>query len=154
MVTFKMTNQVQKRSFSHVYCERCPNLFKFTHELHLSIHYQIPEWFYLERLSVKFEKSNHPPLNAVDPEMTILTRSFMKNVPILFKFTHELHFSIHYRIPESVYLEKFCVKFEKSSNPLLNATDPEMDYIFTRSNMKNVSILFKFSTDELHFSIY
>ena len=57
---------------------------------------------------------------AVDPaEMTILTRSFMKNVPIFFKFTHKLHFSIHYEIPESVYLEKFCVKFVKSSHPPL-----------------------------------
>ena len=84
--------------------------------------------------------------------MTIFTRSNMKNVPILFKFTHELHFSIHYQIPESVNLEKFCVKFEKSSYPPLNATDPEMT-TFTRSNMKNVPILFKFS-HELHFSIH
>ena len=56
-------------------------------------------------MDTKMQLMCHPPLNAVDQEMTILTRSFMKNVPILFKFTHELHFSIHYRIPESVYLE-------------------------------------------------
>ena len=140
MVTFKMTSRVQKGSFSYVNCERCLiQIYTWT-----ASKYPLYSRISLLGKTQVWKIQRHPPLNVVDPEMTICTLSFMKNVPILFKFTHELHFSIHYQIPGSVYLEKFCVKFEKSSHPPLNAIDPEMT-IFTHSNMKNVSILFKFS---------